>query len=250
MKRCFARCTRLGVLLAILALAANAEDGLETSWDTTLSLGLSGTRGNSETLTFNGELDAAREWGRQELRVGIEGSYSEAESDDTGESETTAQDARASLRYKYSVRPRWYVYTDDSILHDEPAGLDYRLIAGVGAGRFLLDGQTARLSVEVGAAYIREEFSDGGSDDAAAPRLGVRYDLAPGGSAKVWAAAEYLPQAGEWDAYLLNGEAGIEAVVNSRISLRTVLQDRYDSVPPDDRKHNDISIVGSLVFKL
>jgi putative salt-induced outer membrane protein YdiY len=48
----------------------------------------------------------------------------------------------------------------------------------------------------------------------------------------------------------MNAEAGIEAAINTSLSLRFVVQDRYDSQVPADRKENDLAVISSLVYKL
>jgi putative salt-induced outer membrane protein YdiY len=59
-----------------------------------------------------------------------------------------------------------------------------------------------------------------------------------------------MPNVDDIDDYLANGEAGIEAAINETLSLRVVMQDRYDSTVPDNIDHNDLSVVSSLVYKL
>ncbi len=66
-------------------------------------------------------------------------------------------------------------------------------------------------------------------DDYWGIRCGERYTLQVSETAKLWQSAEYLPNADDFDQYLINAEIGMEAVVTKLISLRLVLQDGYNS---------------------
>jgi hypothetical protein len=43
---------------------------------------------------------------------------------------------------------------------------------------------------------------------------------------------------------------GIEAAMSERVSLRVVLQDKYDSTPAAGAKRNDLGLIAGLGFKL
>ena len=47
----------------------------------------------------------------------------------------------------------------------------------------------------------------------------------------------------------LSGKAGIEAGVNSSLSLRLVLQNNYNSDPPPDKESNDLTLIASIGYK-
>ena len=61
---------------------------------------------------------------------------------------------------------------------------------------------------------------------------------------------EYLPEAEDFDNYLLTAEVGIEAAVSTRVSLRVVLQDKYDNTPALGAERNDLSLIAGLGFTL
>jgi hypothetical protein len=80
--------------------------------------------------------------------------------------------------------------------------------------------------------------------------------------AKIWQSAEYLPKANDFGDYLLSAEVGAEAAMNSRVSLRIVLQDKYDSTPAivlADKNDsasgsalnaNDLTLIAGVAIKL
>ena len=243
-------------ILAVFFGACLSVRGLEEQgWDRTVSVGGQLTSGNSEALTVNVSIAGLLDMDKHEWRLGAESNYGEsevAESEDGGASggtEASTENARAYLGYKRKFG-RIYAYWDNSVLHDEVADVDLRLIAGVGGGVYVVEAASVKASVETGVAYVREELGGGVSDDYFALRFGVRHDQTLSETAKIWESVEYLPRAEDWNDCLLNGEIGLEAALNSGSSLRIVIQDRYDAEPATGAETNDLAVVGSLVFKI
>jgi putative salt-induced outer membrane protein YdiY len=236
-----------GMMMAVVLAAVPLATAAEAEWDSTVALGVNITSGNSETLALNGSVAAERDGDVHEIRLGVEGNFGEAEVD--GETETTTENAKALAAYKYKLNGT-YLYSDNSILHDEIAAVDYRLVIGVGVGYHVIDSENAKLGLELGVAYLKEELADDTQDDNMSARVAARHDQSLSKHAKFWLAAEYLPNTDDTDDYLLNGEAGAEAALNSTLSLRVVLQDRYDSVVPAGREENDLSVISALVYTL
>jgi len=225
------------------------------TWDAGLAVGVSMTSGNSDTLSANATLAGVKTTEKHELRLGIEGSYAELQLDTVSNGttntidETTAQNAKAYANYKRKFGAL-YGYFDNSILHDDPAAIDYRLMTGLGGGGYVIQTDSAKLGIEAGGTYVREELDTDEEDDYIAVRFAARYDQALSETAKIWESVEYLPRADDWDDYLLSAESGIEAAVNAATSLRIVIQDRYDNEPPAGTDENNLSVIGSLVYKL
>lgn len=245
-------CGMAGIACACcVAVTMAAEPG---DWDRSVAVGVNATSGNSDTLSVHGALTGQREGDTHDIRLGIEGAYAESEVETSVDGrtetydETTTQNAKAFASYKRKF-DRAYVYSDNSILHDDPAGLDARIIVGVGGGRHVLKTERTKVGLELGAAYVWEEQEDE-DDDYWALRLAGRHDRQLAEAASFWASAEYLPRSDDVDQYLLNVEAGIEAALNASMSLRLVVQDRYDSESAEGVDENDVSVVGSLVWKL
>ncbi len=233
----------IAVAMAIsqLALAADVE------WKSSVAAGVNVTSGNSDTLAANAAVTAERAGEVNEIRLGIEGNFGESEID--GVDETTTENAKVQAIYKYKIN-RSYLYSDNSVFHDDIADIDYRLILGVGVGYRVVKTDAITLGLEVGGAYVEEKLTDGTKTDNISARLAARYAQALSEHSKLWLSAEYLPNVDDTDDYLLNGEAGLEAALNSSLSMRIVIQDRYDSVVPEGREYNDLSVISSLVYTL
>ncbi len=233
-----------------VALAQEGEGEQDPAWDRSVAFGLTLTAGNSESTLATFAAKAEREWDRHAVRFGLEGAYGEAETerdDGTKRDEPTAQNAKANINYKAKGK-LIYTYGDLTALHDEIADVDYRFIVGPGVG-IQSAGDAAKLEFDVGVAWVMEEV--GGADDAyMAYRAGERYEWKLSATAKLWQSVEFVPKADDFDDYLLTAEAGLEAAVNAHISLRFVIQDKYDSVPAAGQESNDLITTTALSVKL
>jgi putative salt-induced outer membrane protein YdiY len=246
--------TTLSCLLAVAAMAVTvtAEDAAEEKgWDTSLALGANLNQGNTDTMGINAALTTERDTDDMAYRFGIEANYGEntVTATDGGEdTQKTTQNAKAYANIKKKLGVP-YLYSDNSVLHDEIGGIDYRVIIGAGGGMYALDDDNDKLGLEAGLAYIIEKFESGDDDEGLSLRLAARHDHTFSETAKCWAGIEYLPRLDDFSDYLLNAEIGTETVLNSTLSLRVVAQDRYDSEPPAGLDENDLALIVALVYK-
>lgn len=240
------------IALAVMVGVVVADEAVnDEGWDTSLAVGANLNQGNSETMGVNAALTTERDYEKMEYRFGIAANYGEntTMAEDGSEStDKTAQNAKAYANIKRKLGTS-YLYSDNSVLHDEIGGIDYRVIVGLGGGAYVRDDDTDKLGLEAGLAYIVEEFESGENDDNLALRLAARHDHTFSETAKCWASLEYLPHLDDFGDYLLNAEIGTETVLNSTLSLRVVAQDRYDSEPPNGLEDNDLSVIAALVYK-
>jgi putative salt-induced outer membrane protein YdiY len=223
---------------------AAAAPVLDGKWHTSAAVGLTVTDGNSETLLGTIGVLSEKKTPENEMRLGADFAYGE------DQSETTTENAKAYAGYKHLINERAYGSLDGSVEYDSIADLDLRVVISPGVGYYLLKDAVQSLSVEGGPAYVHEELSGQDAEDYLALRAAERYERKLSDTAKLWEAVEYLPRIDDFDDYILNAEAGIEAAINSTTSLRLTLQDTYDSTPAPDKKENDVTLVGAIVFKM
>jgi len=237
----------LFVSLALLA-AATMSSAEERKFAATVSAGASLTDGNSETLQANAGIVAEGEIeDLGSVRMGVEGNYGETTADD--ERETTVENVEAFANAKKTLSETTFVYGDTSFLYDDIALINYRATLGPGAGMFLMKNDTTKLSVEAGLSYVWEDVANI-NDDYAAVRAAERLDHQLNKTARIWQSVEFLPQIDDFANYLINAEVGAEAALNSRLNLRLVLQNRYDSEPGEGLEENDLSLIAGVSIKL
>lgn len=246
------------VILAVFALAgsavaaekkaAKAEETSQDGFKTTVSAGLTLTDGNSETLAANASLvTEGQKEGLGSMIAGIEANYGKSTVD--GVEETTVNNAKTYVNVKKTLGQRTFASLDGSLVFDDVALIDYRVTLGPGAGLYLVKNDKRTLTLEAGPSYVWEQV-DGKRDNYLALRLSERYSCQISKTAKLAQSLEYTPEASDLDNYLLVGEIGVEAAMTARVSLRVVLQDKYDSTPAADKERNDLSLIAGLGFSM
>jgi len=260
--------TMAGVQVGILAVAAvwgsaavvcaqGDKPVAPPVWSTSLAAGLNLTRGNSETLAANGSVRSEAKTGKNGVILGAEVNYGEAEqtqADGTTETEKTVDNERAYAQYRRLLTDRAFASLNGEALMDDVAGINYRITVGPGAGYYFLKDDVNTLMAEAGPVYILEEDEDQAGnttkDDRWALRAAERYDLKLSATAKFWEMAEYLPTFDDFDNYLVNAEAGVEAAMTTRVGLRLVGQYKYNSRPAEGREKGDSALIAAVTVKL
>lgn len=241
----------VAVLAAALAASAvlAAEDGAK--WESGVNAGLNLTRGNSETMLINGGIKADRKGDANEVSLGAEGNYGETEVVRDGETvtEDNINNAKGYAKYRRLFDDRNYAYLNADILHDEIADIQYRAVVGPGLGRYLLKDDRQTLGVEAGVGYLFEEVSNT-NDDYVVARVAQTYSLQVSQGAKIWESVEYLPRVDDMEQYLINAELGAEAAMTEKVSLRVVVQEKYNSEPAAGKEYNDLTVIAGASYKL
>lgn len=230
-------------LIAAAGTGARAEEAAAPKTETTLAAGIAGTDGNTDTKQGNLNFLSLRKAAESECKFGVDFFYGEVGGD------TTNNNVKVFTGYRRNVNDRLYGYFDLSYFYDEIGDIDYRVTASPGLGYFLVKDTVQSLAAELGPSYIWEKVG-GVEDDFPALRLFEKYERKISDTSKVWESVEYLPRFDDFSDYMLNAEIGVEAAMNSSLSLRLVLVDKYDSTPAPEKKENDVTVTGSLVYKM
>lgn len=212
------------------------------------AVGVNLARGNSETIQYNVDLGAAKAFGNHQASVGAGFAYGETTS------AVSEENGKLFGRDQYAVSEATFIYGNAEALYDRVGGVDYRVIVGPGVGHTFFKTDRSSLSIEGGVSYItdrtRPATGSTVTSDTIAVRLAERYEQKVGASAKVWQSLELLPAANDPEDFLASAEAGVETTLTEQLSLRLVAQDRYDNVPPEGTKSNDVTVRAALVYKL
>ena len=211
-------------------------------WVSSAAVGLTLTRGNSDTLLLTASVGTQRKTPDNEYIFGADGSY--GKNDGVKNSETL----HGIAQYNRLFSDRFYGYIHFEGLHDGIADLKYRFTLSPGAGYYFIKETSTSLAGEVGPAIVIQRL--GGNDDTYATlRLAERFEHKFNDRARMWQSVEFLPQVDRTYNYLVNAEIGLEASITKRLSLRTVLQDNYVNVPAAGRKSNDVKLISGLAYK-
>ena len=234
----------IAAALSLAATIASATPSATNVWETTLSLGLSSSDGNTKSQLFNGSwLSEYMDEAGDDVRIGLDALNGETDS------KKSADSVKGFVDYKYSLSDRWYGLVDISALYDSVADISYRVIGTPGVGYYLLKDSKATLSLDLGPSYVMEKVG-GEKNDYAAARASERYERKLSATAKCWQSLEYIPQIDDFDNYLVNGEIGVEAALTTKFNVRLVFKDQYDNVPAEGRVRNDTQVIAALAVKI
>ncbi len=238
----------VGMCLSLFAIMSVAQEEGDGRLKNTISVGLTLTDGNSETMQANVSLVTAGEKdGLGSVRAGLEAHYGESAVGDR--KDTTVENARLFANAKKTISPMTFASLDGALLYDAIADIDYRAVIAPGLGVYLVKDEQTSLFFEAGPAYVWEKVG-GESEDYLALRFAERLEFRISQTSKLWQVLEYLPKADDVSSYLLNAELGAEAAMNARINLRLVLQNNYDSTPGDGLEKNDITLIAGISLSL
>ena len=243
-------------LVALGLQAQEAAPGGASTFEKSLTMGVNLTDGNSETMMANGSLLLSGEQERLgSFKAGLEGNYGEnttrtvVDGVEIDEDETTVSNAKLFGNAKKTLSPMTFAYLDGFVLNDDIAEIDYRATVGPGLGLYLVKTDSTAFSVEAGIAQVWEEVADV-ENDYLALRLAESFEYKFAEKSKIWQSIVCMPEAEDFDNYLITAEVGVEAPLQGRLNLRVVLQDKYDSQPGAGIEKNDLVLIAGVGIKL
>jgi putative salt-induced outer membrane protein YdiY len=229
-------------VMAALFLTATGYSQSTNKWQTSAGLGLTLTKGNSDTLLFTADVVTLKKYTSDELTFGASVAYGEQE--DVKNSEAM----KAFGQWNHLFTDRFYSYVRVEGLHDAIADVEYRITLSPGVGYYFIKETNMTLSAEAGPGVVIEKQGSVEKTYMMA-RVAEKFDYKLSDRARVWQMAEFLPQVDNLDNYIINAEVGVESSLTKKTSLRAVLQDTYDNQPAPGRKKNDLKLVTSVVVK-
>ncbi len=209
--------------------------GLTDGWSGSVSIAGSYLSGNSEVRSLFGKVEATKEFSPSSLTLGVEGAYGESGG---------VKDAdwfHVYSRYEREISGPWFFSVAADYWQDAIADLDYRAQLAPSFGVFLLDNDRTKLSVEIGPSYVWEK-QGGIADEYAALRIGQRFEYQITPNTRLWQNLDYTPQLDDFGNFLLNGELGLETRVTDQMSVKTFVNQRYDSEPRSGLEQSDYGL--------
>jgi len=241
-------------LVTASAAAALAQTSTNTSsaaiapppkpkWQSSVSLGLTLTRGNSDTTLSTVKLLTSWKDAVDELAFGTDAAYGESGGVKNTES------LHGFGQWNRLFDQNFYSYLRAEGLHDGISDVKYRALVGPGIGNYLLKQTNTSLAVEAGGSELFQRL---GTNDTSfgALRLADRFEHRFAGyGARVWQRIEFLPEADNFENYIVNAEAGVEASIAKHLSLQTYVDDTYANEPAAGHLKNDVKLVSGIAYR-
>lgn len=212
-------------------------------WNSSISAGLTLTRGNSDTLLATAKFLTDKKTPVNEFGFGADVTYGSAngvENNDT---------YHGFGQWNHLFSEKWYSYLRGEGLHDGIAEVKYRFTLTAGVGYYFIKEKNTTLSAEVGPGVVTERV---GTEDNtyATIRLGEKFEHKFNkGAARIWQTAEILPQIDKPSDFIANFEIGVESSLYKDLSLQVYLDDTYNTEPAAGFKRNDMKLVSGVVYK-
>lgn len=232
--------TNLVVQIVQLSNAAPAK--VTHLWASSLSAGLSLTRGNSDTTLFVAKFQTQKKHPPNEWLFQADGSYGENNA-------VLSSDSLDGLgQFSHAFNPQFYGFINGEALHDGIQDLAYRVSLSPGTGYYFIKGKTTTLVGELGPGVVSEKRGQT-EETYLSLRAGERFEQRLSPTAKFWEKAEFIPQVSKLDNFVVNGELGVETPLTRKLSLQLTLVDAYANDPAAGRKNNDIKVISGIVYK-
>jgi len=246
----------LAIVLPLCGLVVKADEAkvdppkTEKKWESVATIGVTLTRGNSQTFLGSGSVATKRNWTNNEVLFGASAGYGETTSRVNGNEVDTTTDSyvKGYGQYNHLFSPVIYAGLRIAAEHDDVAHLTYRTAISPLAGYYFIKQTNAFLCAEVGPSYIREKFFSEDVHNYIGLRLAERGEYKFKTGAKIWESVEYIPKFEDFQNYLINAEIGVSAPIHKSLNVSLVLQDTYKSVPAAGKEKNDLKLIAGIGF--
>ena len=240
----------LTVLASIVAADAVAqEEEVEKGLTQSAELSLVNTSGNSESTTFALKYALSKEWEKNRFKGSVAGLRAESDTGgrfavggsaddfvvvDPGESEVSAENYSANVRYERDLSEKRYWFVGLGWERNEFAGVANRFVAEAGGGTVWWKKDASHFETSYALTGTRQEDVAPGPDGAES-FLGLRLTLdfakklsKTTGYAGVLVVDENLDETSDLRA---NFEQSLAVSISERLKLKTILQVLYDNDP-------------------
>jgi putative salt-induced outer membrane protein YdiY len=220
-------------------------------WSGLVDTGLSVTRGNSATLTYNLAAKAARVTTRDKISVYTTAVY--ATDDTTPPSKTTAHAIRGGIRGDLNVSDRVFVFGFTDFEFDEFQHLDLRNVLGGGLGYHVIKTKNTVFDVFGGGGYEQEYFSPNPPTEPTSLTrktgevvLGEELNTKVNNRTTFSEKFSLFPNVSNGGEYRLQFDATSATRLKGWLSWQATYSDRYLSDPLPGLKKNDVLLSTGL----
>ena len=213
----------------------------KSQWNSEAELGFVKTTGNTETETFllKAKVINTREKWKHTAR-------GEALRNAEGDDIVTAERYFLSGKSEYTFRRRSYVYGLITYDDDRFSGFDYIVTGILGYGRVVMERESLKLNLEVGAGGRQSEPEIGETDNETVGRAAGDFEWKISKSATF--IQELSTDVGEVKS-ISRSLTALSTKINSYLSSRIAYQVRYTSEVPPGIEKKDTELTFTLVAK-
>jgi putative salt-induced outer membrane protein YdiY len=219
-------------------------------WSGLLDTGLSVTRGNSSTLSYNLSAKAVRATTRDKITAFATAVY--ATDNTTPPDRTTAHAIRGGLRGDFNISEKLFVFGFTDFEYDEFQDLDLRNVLGGGLGYHVIKTKNTVFDVFGGGDYEQEFFAADPTFPTGLTRktgeivMGEEFDTKLNGRIVLSEKFSLYPNVSNTGDYRLQFDTTAATKLKSWLSWQVTYSDRYLSNPLPGFKKNDALLSSGL----
>ncbi len=241
-------------------LSVSAIDAINPkAFSMSIAVGAILTRGNTFTDSINAGLKMEYVVGREDFSIAGEYLYGRQKTRDTSvapvrtTTTTTTDRWEVDGKYQHFFSKKFYGYADVDVTKDRIALLDIRVVPSVGVGYDLLNKSPLKLSVEGGAAYMYQQYSNSTpTQSAIALKLAyhLTYDFNP--RIQLFNDVIYYPTLAHISSgiFLINADIGVHAKLTQKLFGELKVEWDYNSNPANNALKNDERYIASLGYAI
>jgi putative salt-induced outer membrane protein YdiY len=222
---------------------------LSDFWSGLLDTGLSLTRGNSESLTYNLSGKAARVTERDKITVYTTAIYTDSTVDHINS--TTAHAIRGGIRGDLNVSDKLFVFGFTDFEYDQFQDLDLRNVLGGGLGYHVINTKATTFDVFGGGSYDQDFFGAvaATATTPATPAitrktgeivLGESFNAKVNNRTTITEVFSFYPNVSETGTYRFQFDTTAATKLKSWLAWQVTYSDRYLSNPLPGFKTNDL----------
>ncbi|MBM4056128.1 MAG: DUF481 domain-containing protein [Planctomycetes bacterium] len=232
---------------------AVAEEGKiipspQKTWKGSVESGVNIKTGNTKSTTTHLKLGFLNERKRDKISFDMLAIFETQKNEDTDDSEETADEQRATVKYEYNTSFRIYLYLQEYFEHDEIEDLSYRTITSFGPGFRLINKEKLKYRFEGGPAYTFERFHGGAIEKYSGLRFGQFFDWQMLNTTTLFAKNEYTVSMEDQEDWRIDSSFGVKHSLIKALSLSTELLNQYDNTPAEGNQKDDTTLIGSIGY--
>ena len=207
-------------------------------WAGNMDIGLALARGNARTDTLTGAFNATRATHNDTVSVFANTIYGTARVNHI--SSTIARAFRGGWKYNRNFTPRFFATLTNDYEHDRFQNLNFRYVAGLGAGWKILKRESFNLDLGFGTDWDRENFTNHTRRNFAEGNYGDNLLFKLNRITSVTQAFRMFHNITDRGAYRFAFDLGTATVLKRWLSWQVTASDRYQSNPVAGAQRNDL----------
>jgi YD repeat-containing protein len=229
-------------------------------WSGTLDTGLSLTRGNSATLSYNLAGRAVRQTDRDKITAYATAVY--GKNDTTSPSQVIAHQITGGVRADINFRARWFAFAATDFNSNALQNLNLQNVVDGGIGGHLIKTKNTQFDVFAGAGYNQEFFGAYTLPNPTPPpattafpavtqrnaeaNVGEQFDTKLGSRSTFSETFNYFPNLSGPSGYRYTFNSVLSTAISKWLGWQFSLNDNFLSNPPFGIKKNDLILSTGL----